>query len=145
MSVPASILACYRKADSIAKEQRPYALGGGHDWEHLWQPSKDIRAAYAHNVGWDCSGSTSAVLHDGHILDHPSGPLSSQELEHWGEPGKGRWMTVWVINDATIQHVFIEFDIPGRHKFFAARHTGTIVGWWASLSTAGFHPRRRAA
>lgn len=132
MSVPASILACYRTADAIAQKGYPYVFGGGHPG---FGPD---------NGGYDCSGAVSAVLHGGGILGHPGGALGTHELERWGLSGEGRWMTVWVINHPDIEHTFIEFKIPGRHRWFAARHTGTIVGWAPfTLSTDGYVARRR--
>ena len=57
---------------------RPYVWGGGHlSW----------RAR-----GYDCSGAVSYALHGGGLLDTP---LVSGGLEYWGDPGPGRWITVY--------------------------------------------------
>lgn len=57
---------------------RPYIWGGGHG---SW---------YAR--GYDCSGAVSFALAGGGFL---SSPLTSGQLESWGEPGPGRWLTVY--------------------------------------------------
>jgi hypothetical protein len=51
-------------------------------------------------------------------------------------------MTLWVVNiPGELEHCFLEFKIPGHHRWWAARHTGTIVGWVPNLLTDGYHPR----
>jgi cell wall-associated NlpC family hydrolase len=57
---------------------RPYIWGGGHG---SW---------YAR--GYDCSGAVSFALAGGGFL---ASPLTSGELESWGAPGPGRWLTVY--------------------------------------------------
>ena len=57
---------------------RPYEWGGGHS---SW-----------YSVGYDCSGAVSFALAGGNFL---TTPLSSSQLETWGEPGPGRWLTVY--------------------------------------------------
>jgi cell wall-associated NlpC family hydrolase len=57
---------------------RPYIWGGGHG---SW---------YAN--GYDCSGAVSFALAGGGFL---SSPLTSGQLESWGAPGTGRWLTVY--------------------------------------------------
>jgi cell wall-associated NlpC family hydrolase len=57
---------------------RPYIWGGGHG---SW---------YAR--GYDCSGAVSFALAGGGFL---SSPLTSGQLESWGAPGPGRWLTVY--------------------------------------------------
>jgi cell wall-associated NlpC family hydrolase len=98
----------------------PYLWGGGHG---KWV-----------DTGYDCSGSVSFVLAAAGYLDSPlaSGPLMS-----WGEPGPGKWVTIY----ANQGHVWltvagIRFDTSG------AAQTGSR--WQnATRSTAGFtlrHP-----
>ncbi len=60
----------------------PYVYGGGHD-----QPLTTIAPSY------DCSSSTSFVLHGGGLLN--ATPEDSTELESYGQPGAGRWITVY--------------------------------------------------
>jgi cell wall-associated NlpC family hydrolase len=57
---------------------RPYIWGGGHG---SW---------YSH--GYDCSGAVSFALAGGGFIPRP---LTSGELESWGAPGPGRWLTVY--------------------------------------------------
>jgi hypothetical protein len=58
----------------------PYLWGGGHN--------RKFRGA-----GYDCSGAVSYVLHAAGMLKSPlsSGPLARS----WGQPGIGRWITVY--------------------------------------------------
>jgi cell wall-associated NlpC family hydrolase len=57
---------------------RPYIWGGGHG---SWYSS-----------GYDCSGAVSFALAGGGFIPRP---LTSGELESWGAPGPGRWLTVY--------------------------------------------------
>ena len=63
---------------------RPYIYGGGHG---TWNDS-----------GYDCSGAVSYALHGGGLL---SSPEDSTELESWGSPGRGRWITVYANSNHT--------------------------------------------
>jgi cell wall-associated NlpC family hydrolase len=56
----------------------PYVYGGGH--------------ASFHANGYDCSGSVSYALAAAGLV---SSPLDSTAFESWGEPGPGRWITVY--------------------------------------------------
>jgi len=56
----------------------PYIWGGGH--------------GSFESEGYDCSGAVSYALHGGGLLESP---LDSTGLETWGEPGPGRWITVY--------------------------------------------------
>jgi cell wall-associated NlpC family hydrolase len=83
----------------------PYIWGGGH-------------ASFIAN-GYDCSGSVSYALAAGGLL---GAPLVSGELATWGEPGPGRWITIY----ATAGHTFMSvdgvwFDTAGRSGPFASR------------------------
>lgn len=49
---------------------------------------------------YDCSGSVSYALHGAHLL---SVSEDSTQLEHYGAPGKGRWVTIY----ADSSHTFI--------------------------------------
>jgi cell wall-associated NlpC family hydrolase len=83
----------------------PYIWGGGH-------------ASFIAN-GYDCSGSVSYALAAGGLL---GAPLVSGELAHWGEPGPGRWITIY----ANAGHTFMSvdgmwFDTAGRSGPYASR------------------------
>ncbi len=56
-----------------------YKRGGGH--------------ARIIDDGYDCSGSVSRVLMSAGLLDTP---LSSAGFAHYGQPGPGRWITLFV-------------------------------------------------
>ncbi|MFZ2113348.1 MAG: hypothetical protein WAU77_06410 [Solirubrobacteraceae bacterium] len=83
----------------------PYIWGGGH-------------ASFVAN-GYDCSGSVSYALAAGGLL---SAPLVSGDLANWGEPGPGRWITIY----ANAGHTFMDvdgvwFDTAGRSGPYASR------------------------
>lgn len=75
-SAPAAVKAAIAAANAIA--DTPYIWGGGH--------------GSFESSGYDCSGAVSYALHGGGFL---SSPLDSTGLETWGEPGPGRWITVY--------------------------------------------------
>jgi hypothetical protein len=99
----------------------PYLWGGGHG---KWL-----------DKGYDCSGSVSFALAAAGLLN---GPLASGPLMSWGEPGRGKWVTIYA-NDG---HVFMEvagvlFDTSN------ARVTGSR--WGNEMrSTSGFVARHPA-
>ncbi|HWC47682.1 MAG TPA: hypothetical protein VG448_02235 [Solirubrobacterales bacterium] len=100
---------------------RPYIWGGGH--------------ASFYSRGYDCSGSVSFALFGGGLIPRP---LTSGELEHWGAPGPGKWITVY----ANAGHTFAE--IAGLRWDTVGDEQGTGPRWHlATTSTAGFvvrHP-----
>lgn len=75
-SAPAAVKAAISAANQI--EDMPYVWGGGH--------------GSFESSGYDCSGAVSYALHGGGLLDSP---LDSTGLTTWGEPGAGRWITVY--------------------------------------------------
>ena len=75
-SAPPRVKAVIAAANQI--RSKPYIWGGGHG---RWN-----------DRGYDCSGSVSFALHGGHFLESP---LPSGPMEHWGEEGEGRWITVY--------------------------------------------------
>jgi cell wall-associated NlpC family hydrolase len=99
----------------------PYSYGGGHgNWD---------AGAY------DCSGSVSYALHGGGLIDVA---LDSSQLMSWGDPGPGRWITIY----ANPGHAYMtvggrRFDTTGREE------TGSR--WQSELrDTSGYavrHPR----
>jgi cell wall-associated NlpC family hydrolase len=100
---------------------RPYIWGGGH--------------ASFYSNGYDCSGSVSFALFGGGLIPRP---LTSGELEHWGAPGPGKWITVY----ANAGHTFAE--IAGLRWDTVGDAQGTGPRWHlASTSSTGFvvrHP-----
>ncbi len=75
-AAPPAVKAAIAAANSIATT--PYIWGGGHG---SWYSS-----------GYDCSGAVSFALYGGGLLDRP---LTSGELESYGDPGPGRWITIY--------------------------------------------------
>jgi hypothetical protein len=73
---PAAIAAAIGAANMLVG--RPYEWGGGHG---SW-----------YSAGYDCSGAVSFALAGGNFL---TAPLASNQFESWGEPGPGRWLTVY--------------------------------------------------
>jgi cell wall-associated NlpC family hydrolase len=89
---PAAVKALIAAGNQII--DKPYVWGGGHG-----QPLSELAA------GYDCSGSTSYVLHAGGLLGDSA--LVAQDYESWDLAGPGRWITVY----ANSAHVFI--DVAG--------------------------------
>jgi cell wall-associated NlpC family hydrolase len=116
---PPAVEAVIDNANSIVG--RPYVWGGGH--------------SSFYSYGYDCSSSVSYALHGGGLIPRP---LSSGELERWGEPGPGRWITVY----ANAGHAFAE--IAGLRWDTVGDENGTGPRWHLSpSSSAGFvvrHP-----
>jgi cell wall-associated NlpC family hydrolase len=100
---------------------RPYVWGGGH--------------ASFYSYGYDCSGSVSFALFGGGLIPEP---LTSGALEGWGEPGPGKWITVY----ANAEHTFME--VAGLRWDTVGDARGTGPRWHlAPASGAGFvvrHP-----
>jgi cell wall-associated NlpC family hydrolase len=83
----------------------PYIWGGGH-------------GSFV-DRGYDCSGSVSYALAAAGLL---GAPLVSGELAGWGDPGPGRWITIY----ANAGHTFMNvdgmwFDTAGRSGPYASR------------------------
>ncbi|MFL5897142.1 MAG: hypothetical protein ACJ76D_01555 [Solirubrobacterales bacterium] len=98
---------------------RPYVWGGGH--------------ASFYSQGYDCSGAVSFALFGGGLIPRP---LASGELEHWGEPGPGKWITVY----ANAGHAFAE--IAGLRWDTVGDEQGSGPRWHlAPASGAGFVAR----
>ncbi|MGH2853356.1 MAG: hypothetical protein ACRDLF_04080 [Solirubrobacteraceae bacterium] len=101
----------------------PYVYGGGH-------------ASFVSN-SYDCSGSVSYALAAGGLLGVPE---TSGTLESWGEPGPGKWITVYANAGHTYMYVnvggrWMRFDTVGRSGPFASR-------WQPEIrSNAGFVAR----
>jgi peptidoglycan hydrolase-like protein with peptidoglycan-binding domain len=100
---------------------RPYVFGGGH--------------GSFQSTGYDCSGSVSYALHGGGLL---SSPEDSSALESYGEPGPGRYITIY----ADAEHAWMTID--GR-RFDTVAQAETGTRWSDSMtSTAGFVVRHPA-
>jgi cell wall-associated NlpC family hydrolase len=114
---PAAVARIVAAGNAIARF--PYIYGGGH-------------GSFV-DTGYDCSGSVSYALAGAGLLHRP---LTSGALAGWGDPGPGRWVTIY----ANAGHVFmtvagLRFDTSGR--------AGPRGSRWqtAPRSTAGFTVR----
>jgi membrane-bound lytic murein transglycosylase B len=85
-AAPPAVKAAIAAANSIATT--PYVWGGGH--------------ASFYSYGYDCSGAVSFALYGAGLLDTP---LTSGSLESYGEPGPGKWITIYA--NATHAYVVI--------------------------------------
>jgi hypothetical protein len=76
---------------------RPYVWGGGH--------------GTFYDRGYDCSGSISFLLHHAGVLAEPT---TSKALKDFGEPGPGRWITIYAKDGHTFAIVCgIRLDTTG--------------------------------
>ena len=101
LEAPEAVLNVIRAGNIIARS--PYKWGGGH-------------GRFQDN-GYDCSGSVSYALYYAGLID---GPHVSGEYMAYGEPGPGKWITIY----ANPGHMYMEvagirFDTSG------ARETGS--------------------
>ena len=82
---PAAVAQVIAAGNAIAT--LPYIYGGGH--------------ASFHADGYDCSGSVSYALAAAGLV---TSPMVSGDFEDWGDPGPGRWITIY----ANAGHVWME-------------------------------------
>lgn len=125
-SVPEVIQRVIAGANAIANF--PYVYGGGH-------------ASFVDNA-YDCSGSVSYALAAGGLL---SAPETSGQLESWGAPGPGKWITLYANAGHTYMYVnvggaWMLYDTAGRSGVFASRwqpypvdNSGYVARHWPGL------------
>ncbi len=121
-NVPEAVQKVVAGANEIA--DFPYVFGGGH-------------ASFIDNA-YDCSGSVSYALAAGGLIGQPE---TSGELESWGAPGPGRYITVFANAGHTYMYVDgILFDTAGRSGVFASRwqvtgvnNSGFVERHWPGL------------
>lgn len=116
---PAAVQAVIAAGNRIAF--KPYVYGGGHG---SWNDS-----------GYDCSGSVSYALHGGGMI---SSPEDSGELESYGAPGEGSWITLW----SNSGHVYMY--VAGLRFDTSSNGPGGSRWTTAGRSSSGFverHPR----
>jgi hypothetical protein len=102
-SLPLRIAWAISAANHIAR--LPYRLGGGHG---SFQDS-----------GYDCSGSVSYVLHAARAL---TTPMDSSQLEGYGLPGHGRWISIY----ANAGHAFMTI---GHHRYDTSGQAASGSRW----------------
>ena len=109
---------------SVARGRGTAGFGGGH--------GSFVDSAY------DCSGSVSYALAAGGLL---SAPVTSGELERWGAPGPGRYITVFANAGHTYMYVDgVRYDTSGRSGIYASRwqvaardNGGFVARHWPGL------------
>jgi cell wall-associated NlpC family hydrolase len=102
----------------------PYVFGGGH-------------GSFVDNA-YDCSGSVSYALAAGGLLSEPE---TSGNLESWGAPGPGRYITVYANAGHTYMYVDgVLYDTAGRSGVYASRwqvgsvdNSGFVARHWPGL------------
>ncbi|HEY2571726.1 MAG TPA: hypothetical protein VGI27_09635 [Solirubrobacteraceae bacterium] len=121
-NVPEPVQRVIAGANAIA--DFPYVFGGGH-------------GSFVDNA-YDCSGSVSYALAAGGLL---SAPQTSGELEKWGAPGPGRYITI----EAAAGHVYmyvdgVMYNTAGRSGVYASRwqvkpvdNSGYVTRHWPGL------------
>jgi cell wall-associated NlpC family hydrolase len=111
LDAPPVVQAVIQAANQIAR--LPYRYGGGHA---TW-----VDTAY------DCSASISFAFAAAGLI---SAPMVSGQLAQWGEPGPGRWITVFANGGHTFMFVAgLRFDTSGL--------TATGSRWQASTRPIG--------
>jgi peptidoglycan hydrolase CwlO-like protein len=119
-NAPLAVRAVIEAANQI--NDMPYVWGGGH--------------GSFESSGYDCSGAVSFALHGGGFLDSP---LDSSGLSVWGEPGGGRWITVY----GTSGHAYAV--IAGLRWDTGGPGGGNGPRWSTTMrSPAGYIPRHPA-
>jgi cell wall-associated NlpC family hydrolase len=121
-NVPEVVQRVIAGANAIA--DFPYVFGGGH-------------ASFVDN-SYDCSGSVSYALAAGGLL---GAPQTSGELESWGAPGPGRYITVLANAGHTYMYVNgIMYNTAGRSGVYASRwqvsavdNAGFVARHWPGL------------
>jgi hypothetical protein len=121
-NIPETVQRVIAGANEIA--DFPYVFGGGH-------------ASFVDNA-YDCSGSVSYALAAGGLL---SAPETSGELEGWGAPGQGRYITVLANAGHTYMYVDgVMYNTAGRSGVYASRwqvgsanSAGFVVRHWPGL------------
>jgi cell wall-associated NlpC family hydrolase len=126
LPIPTNVPEVIQKVIAGANEitDFPYVYGGGH-------------ASFIDNA-YDCSGSVSYALAAGGLL---SAPETSGQLESWGAPGPGKYITVYANAGHTYMYVDgILYDTAGRSGVYASRwqvggtdNEGYVVRHWPGL------------
>jgi hypothetical protein len=125
IGAPPEVVGAINAANQIAR--KPYIYGGGH---------KSFISR-----GYDCSGSVSYALHGAGLLDTP---MDSSDLMSWGDPGVGKWITVYTNpGHAFMVIAGLRFDTGFRDRVSKARGAapGTGPRWGGPRSTRGYHAR----
>ncbi|MGI8731596.1 MAG: coiled-coil domain-containing protein [Solirubrobacteraceae bacterium] len=113
---PAAVGLVTAAANAIAG--LPYLYGGGH--------------AGFKDTAYDCSGSISYALAAAGLV---SSPMASGPFMTWGDPGPGKWITIY----ANPGHAFM---VVGGRRFDTSALSGGGTRWTSEMrSTSGFIAR----
>jgi cell wall-associated NlpC family hydrolase len=121
---PPRVAAIIQAGNEVAR--KPYVYGGGHGRfaNSVWS-----------DTAYDCSGSISFTLAAAGMID---APMTSGALADWGEPGPGKWVTIYANAEHTFMYVAgLRFDTSGRQVTGSRWQT-------ASRNLSGFrvvHPK----
>jgi hypothetical protein len=125
IGAPPEVVNAINAANQIVR--KPYIYGGGH---------KSFISR-----GYDCSGSVSFALHGAGLLDTP---MDSSDLMDWGDPGPGKWITVYTNpGHAFVMIAGLRFDTGYRDRIAKARGAAPGSGprWGGPRPTRGYHAR----
>jgi hypothetical protein len=132
----------YAEAQRISALKLPYGPGGhGLSWAAAKQGIKGASPG----ASLDCSSSTSLALYAGDLVPAINGPAVSDYFKSWGDPGKGKHMTVWVKPGSGANgHVWIEFYGKPMKRFDTSPYGSGPRGPQLRSTerpTTGFHAR----
>jgi hypothetical protein len=125
----------YQAAKAIDAKRYPYVWGGGH--AHCGTP--DRGTGRDPGIGFDCSGSTCAVLATagmGYTLGGPA-DVSGTIAARWGAAGEGQYLTVW----ANAIHVWMEFKTSAGDQHFGTGDWGSDTGTGGPAFQARMHTK----
>jgi hypothetical protein len=92
VNAPVAVQEVINAANQIAR--LPYIWGGGH--------------ATFEDTGYDCSGSLSFIFASAGLLN---ATLTSGEFMHYGDPGPGKWITIFAMSGHTFAYIAgLRFD-----------------------------------
>jgi hypothetical protein len=125
-AAPAAVKDIIAAGNQIAG--KPYVYGGGHGL-----PLSEVAPSY------DCSSSVEHLLYGARLLPVTYGAASSA-LEAFGQPGPGRWVTLYASADHVFMYVAgIRWD---THNAAGPNDGSTGIGWHPLVrSSAGFVAR----
>lgn len=127
-AAPAAVAAIIAAGNQIAG--KPYVYGAAHG-----VPLNLVAAAY------DCSSSVAHLLYGGGLLA-AGADMTSGELESWGLPGPGRWVTIYA--NATHVYMYVAGLRWDTWNAAGAGDGSDGIGWHPLVrSAAGFivrHP-----
>jgi cell wall-associated NlpC family hydrolase len=110
---------------------KPYVYGGAHGL-----PLAQVAP------GYDCSSSVEHLLYGARLVPVAYAAASSQ-LESWGQPGPGQWLTIYASSGHVFMYVAgLRWD---THNAAGAGDGSTGIGWHPLVrSAAGFVARHPA-